>query len=429
MIKKSILQNMLAVLARAALRRHRPLIIGVTGSVGKTSARLAVYAMLKKKYRVRTAEKNYNNEIGLPLTILGISHHGRDVFAWSVALARAALRAYGLLMSIDYPEVLVLEYGVDKPGDMDQLLSVARPDIVVVTAIGETPVHVEFFKNKEELVAEKAKIVAAVPSDGTVVLNCDDTKAYGMRVKTAARIVTFGMSEQADVRAGNASVTIAPNGMPTGMALKVEYNGSVVPVWLTGALGMPQAYAAAAAAAVGTALDMHLVEISEALADYIPPAGRMRVLKGKNNSLILDDTYNAAPAAVAAALETLRSLPGKRKIAVLGGMLELGRLSDHVHLAIGEQAVGIADFIVTVGSRATGIGDAAADRGFDRKNILSFPDAARAGKAIAPMLQEGDIVLVKGSQSIRMERAVEHLIADPEAASALVRQESHWKKK
>ncbi|MEK7541761.1 MAG: Mur ligase family protein, partial [Patescibacteria group bacterium] len=160
MIQKSILQKILAVLARQTIRKYKPVIIGITGSVGKTSARLATYAVLKNKFSVRTAEKNYNNEIGLPLTILGIPHSGRNIFAWAYQLAIAARRLAVSLAYRRYPEVLILEYGVDCPGDMGYLLKIARPDIAVTTAIGEVPVHVEFFKSPEELIAETAKLVA-----------------------------------------------------------------------------------------------------------------------------------------------------------------------------------------------------------------------------------------------------------------------------
>src|SRR3989344_9107367 len=161
---RELLQKILAFLARAAVKKYSPLVIGVTGSVGKTSVREAIFAALKKKYRVRTAEKNYNNEIGFPLAILGIPPCGRNVFRWIRELLGVFVNLY--LRRREYPEILVLEYGIDHPGDMDYLLSIARPLIAVVTAIGDVPVHVEFFKSPEELIAEKRKLVAALPKDG-----------------------------------------------------------------------------------------------------------------------------------------------------------------------------------------------------------------------------------------------------------------------
>lgn len=402
------------------------MIIGVTGSVGKTSARMAIYAVLKKKYRVRTAEKNYNNEIGLPLTIIGIPHYGRNILGWLYGLIRANKR---IVWFRRYPEILVLEYGVDRPGDMEYLLSIARPNIVVVTAIGEVPAHVEFFKDAEELMNEKARMVAALPLDGYAILNHDDYAVYDMKEKTEAHVLTFGADAHSEVRIiWNDAEALGRGEMPEGIAFKIEYNGSVVPVRLDGAFGMPQASAAAAAAAVGIVLKMNLVEISEMLRSYAPPSGRMRLLEGKNNSLIIDDTYNAAPEAMRAALDTLKSLPGKRKIAVLGDMLEIGKYTEQAHRAIGDQAAGFTDLLFCVGPRAKFIVDEARQRGMPGERIFIFDDSLSAGRGLESMIEEGDLILVKGSQGMRMERAVEQIMANPErAGELLVRQEGYWK--
>ena len=415
---KTILQKILAALARATIRKYKPLIIGVTGSVGKTSARMAAYAVLGKKFRARTAEKNYNNEIGLPLAILGIPHYGHNMFAWSVALATAAFKIYGLAKTIDFPEVLVLEYGVDRPGDMDYLLSIARPGIALVTAIGDIPVHVEFFKNREALIQEKTKLVGALPAGGYAILNRDDRAVYDMRGKTSARILTFGRDVHADIKIANEHPAVSLS----GITFKLEYKGSTVPVRLDGLFGAPQVYACAAGVALGLANEMHLVEAVEALQGYTPPPGRMRIIEGLRGSHILDDTYNSAPEAMRAALETLADMPAARKIAVLGDMRELGDYTETAHRAIGLQAARCADMIYCVGEHAKYIAEEAIAAGFDRSNISLFPDAGAAGTALKPLIRERDLVLVKGSQSMRMEKIVEALMARPsEAPSFLVR--------
>lgn len=465
-MKKSILQKILAALARATIRRYKPLIIGVTGSVGKTSTRLAIFAVVNGKYRAATAEKNYNNEIGLPLAILGIPHYGRNVFAWGAALASAAMKAYGLAKTIGkYPEVLVLEYGVDRPGDMDMLLKIARPSIGVVTAIGDVPAHVEFFSDPGEVIREKAKLIRALPADGYAILNHDDDAVLDMGEGTLAHPLTFGIDEDSDVRMANYKLLSVRAGdgteMPEGITCKFAYRGSEVPVRLDGVFGMPHAYAAAAAAAVGAALGMNLVrsksrrnvgtadapvahrtshgmnliEIAEALRAYTPPPGRMRLLKGNRNSYILDDTYNAAPESMRTALDTLEMLPGARKIAILGDMRELGRYSEAAHRAIGDQAAAFVDLLFCVGPAARFISDEAKTRGVEHNprllsthQVFTFDDAAEAGRALEPMLRRGDVILVKGSQSMRMERVVEEIMADPEhAQELLVRQEGSWK--
>lgn len=429
-MSRYILQKILAALARAAIKKYSPIIVGITGSVGKTSAREAIFAALKKKYRVRTAEKNYNNEIGFPLAILGINHYGRNVFKWLSAFVRVLWRLSASARD-RYPEILVLEYGIDRPGDMDYLLSIAKPLIAVVCAIGDVPVHVEFFKDPEEVIAEKRKLVAALSKDGWAVLNRDDNAVYEMAEKISAHTLTFGFEEHSKIKIINYQLSIFKDeklgDIPDGISFKIEYSGHLVPFWIFGGFGKPQAYAGAAAAAVGMALDLNLVEISEALRSYISPPGRMRLLHGIKNSFILDDTYNAAPEAMRSALDTLKSLPGKRKIATLGDMLEIGRYAEEVHRAIGVQAAGFIDLLITVGPRAKFIAEETITRGI---KTMKFDDPESAGKALDPLIQPGDLVLVKGSQSMRMEKAVREIMAQPEKAEELlVRQDEYWLKR
>lgn len=434
---KSILQSILANLARRVLRKYKPVIVGITGSVGKTTTRTAVFTVLSKKYRVRTAEKNYNNEIGLPLMILGISYRGRNIVKWAADIARTYINL--VLRTSAYPEVLVLEYGIDRPGDMDHLLSIARPNIAVVTAIGDVPAHIEFFKDPEDAANEKSKLVTALPADGFAILNHDDYAVYDMNEKIKAHVATFGFEEHAELRIVNYELRITKDAelgdVPAGIAFKLQQNGSTVPVRLNGFFGKPAAYATAAAAGVGLALGMNLVEISEALCPYQAPPGRMRLLRGIKNSFILDDTYNAAPEAMRSALDTLDTLPSTRKIAVLGDMLEIGRYTEQVHRTIGDKAAQFVDVLVTVGARAKFIADEALSGGVEhkqghlsREKVLSFDDPVEAGRFLDRVIKPGDLILVKGSQYMRMEKVVEEIMAHPERASELlVRQEEYWK--
>lgn len=394
------------------LRRYRPFVIAITGSVGKTSAKEAIYAVLRSQHheRVRRTTMNLNTEIGVPLTILGIEGAGKNVVRWMPRLARAAA---GVVWSPRYPDVLILEMGADRPGDIRYLAELARPNVAVVTAIGEVPVHVEFFAGPRTLAREKARLVEMVRPDGWVVLNFDDLTVLEMRERADVRVLTFGFGEGADVRATAYEIRTREedNGraVPEGVSFKIEYGGSIVPVRLTGAFGKGSAYAALAAGAVGIAMKMHLVEISEALAEYIPPPGRMRLSSGIKQTFLIDDSYNASPQAVREALETIADLPARRRIAVLGDMLELGKYAEAAHRAVGEQAAGTVDAFVAVGERMRFAADEAIARGMTQERVKMFSTNAEAGRFVQELLEPGDLVLVKGSRAMHMEEVVEEL--------------------
>ena len=215
------------------------------------------------------------------------------------------------------------------------------------------------------------------------------------------------------------------------MTAEISYNGTSVPLEVIGAVGAHAFLPALAAAAVGCALHKPLDEIVGALGSYNPPPGRTRLLRGIKNTLIIDDTYNASPAATAAALTTLGMINTKgRKIAALADMMELGRHSTLEHRKIGEQVAKQADMLVTVGFRARDIAQGALDNEMPDNNILQFEDSGKAGAELQNLIKEGDCILIKGSQSMRMERVVEELMAEPERAEELlVRQDAEWKKR
>ena len=337
---KSILEKILAIFARRVIQRYQPIVIGITGSVGKTSTREAIAVVLRKRFQIRTPEKNYNNEIGLPLTILGIRHPGKSILGWVLGLCLAFFRAYGF--RTEYPEVLILEYGIDRPGDMDVLVAIARPHIAVVTKIGNIPVHVEFFRDPFALADEKAKLVKAIPRDGYAVLTRDDDAVFEMRRHAKFRSVSYGKALDADIRIMNSELRMKKDGVfgevPDGISFKIQFKGKATPAFLPNTAGMPQLYSAGAAAAVGILMRMGIDEVLGALREYEPLPGRLRILRGIKDSLLIDDTYNAAPESMREALALLETLHGKRKIAVLGDMLEIGRYSEDAHRALGRQA-------------------------------------------------------------------------------------------
>ncbi|MEK7123582.1 MAG: Mur ligase family protein [Patescibacteria group bacterium] len=435
-----ILRYILKLFAKAVIWKYQPTVVGITGNVGKSSSKEAIFAVVNSRFsagggsavggKARRNLKNYNNEIGLPLAILGEESAGKNIFKWLAIFLRASRL---LAFRLSYPEILILEMGADKPGDIGYLLSIVRPKIGVVTAIGEIPAHVEFFAGPEELALEKSKLAAALPADGFAILNFDDDTVLAMKNKTKAHPLTFGLGEGASVRATDIHLSFRrEDGEPSGgLSFKVSHKGSIVPVRLANVFGKHQIYAALAALAVGSALNMNLVEISQALAGYKSPPGRLNLLKGIKNTVILDDTYNASPMAARAALETLGEISLEsqaRKIAVLGDMLEIGKYTIGAHQEIGRIARKIADVIFTVGPRAKFIAEEAEELGFPKDKIFRFDDSAAAGKELQKILQEGDLILVKGSQSMRMEKIVEEIMAEPlRAKELLARQGEEWK--
>jgi UDP-N-acetylmuramoyl-tripeptide--D-alanyl-D-alanine ligase len=420
------LKRFLRLLAKLTLWRYKPKIVGITGNVGKTSAKIATKYVLAEKFRVRASAKSFNNELGLPLTIIGDYENTGGVFFWLKVIIYGIFRI--IFKSRKYPEVLVLEYGVDRPNDMNYLLDIARPDIGVVTAIGDIPVHVEYFTGKEALAREKSKLINQLPVTGFAILNADDLTVYRMKEKTRSQVMTFGFTENAGIKISYFETNFNEN--LRGVTFKLNYGGSFIPVRLNGVLGKAKGYTAAIAASVGLVLGVNLVNISEALSKIESPPGRMSLIKGIKGSWIIDDTYNASPLAVTAALETLSEIKSKRKIAVLGDMLEIGKYTAEAHEQIGDLAAEKADILISVGMRGKFISHSAIKSGMDKKNVHHFDNINDAGMFLQEIIKEGDLILVKASQSVRLEKVVKEVMAEPERAKELlVRQNKEWLQK
>jgi len=425
---RKFLQYTLRIAAILVLKKYKPRIVAITGSVGKTSAKEAVFAVLRPYFRVRKNEKNYNNEIGAPLTIIGGVDAKRNVLLWLWNYFKAILL---ILLPFRYPRVLVLELGADKPGDIRYLTEFIKPEISVVTAVGEIPVHVEFFAGPESVAREKRILVEVLPVWGWAILNYDDATVFDMRERTEAHILTYGFGEGAKILATHYEIDPpsldGSGGDMGGINFKINHDGSFVPIRLAGRFGKQNVYPALAAAAVGIVLGLNLIEIAEALDGWQASPGRMRMLKGVKKSWIIDDTYNASPMATHAALDTLRDLgagkgemPERRRIAVLGDMLELGKFSIEAHEAVGQRARECADLLFTVGPRGKLIADEAVKTGMPRENVFSFDTSDEAGEFLESKIKEGDLILVKGSRSMRMEKIVRDIMAEPQKAEKLL---------
>ncbi|MDB5265128.1 MAG: UDP-N-acetylmuramoyl-tripeptide--D-alanyl-D-alanine ligase [Parcubacteria group bacterium] len=420
-ILRSIAASILASLARGVLHRYKPQIVMVTGSVGKTSTKDALAACLSTHYFLRASDKSYNSEFGVPLTIIGVKTPWNNPIEWIKVFWEGFVLQ---ILPSHYPNLLVLEVGADRPGDLAKILKIATPDLVVVTRLPEVPVHVEAYAGPQAVREEEFLPALALPAGAPLILSADDIYARQMAARLQAKVITYGYAEDADVRLLDSSFT--DTGLP-GMCADIDTGEGKCRLEARGVLGRQQLFAPAAAFAAARELGLTAKEALKGLSRYSPPPGRARILPGKHHSLIIDDTYNASPAAVEEALAALMLIGNaKRRIAVLGDMLELGRYSVEEHARIGKLAAKEVDMLITVGSRARSMRTAAIEAGMAEGLALSYDTPKEAADFILETLKEGDVVLLKGSQSVRMERAVEMLLLDSADVKQLVRQEKEW---
>jgi UDP-N-acetylmuramoyl-tripeptide--D-alanyl-D-alanine ligase len=365
--------NTLAALQRLAAYwrgKYRVKVVGITGSVGKTTCKELTAAVLSSGYQVLKSEANLNTEIGLPLALLQLRPEHERV---------------------------VLEMGMYGLGDVRLLCQMARPQIGVVTNVG--PVHLERLGTLEAIAQAKAELVESLPVDGWAVLNGDDPLVAAMAERTSARVALFGESPQCSVR----GTVLSTSGLE-GISFRLTCDDESVDVSAP-LPGRHNLYNALAAATVGLADGLSLQEVAAALAaaDVLL---RLRVLSGPQGSTILDDTYNASPASMLAALDLLDELPG-RHLALLGDMLELGTFEEEGHCLVGERAAQNTDILYTVGERGRIIGEAAQAAGHQDVRFLASKEAAAA--AIRETLSEGDHLLVKASRAMALETVIEEL--------------------
>ncbi len=348
-------------------------VAAVTGSNGKTTTKEMMAAVLQALGPVLKPEGSFNNQWGLPLTLLSLSAEHRAV---------------------------ALELGANTPGEIAMLSAISRPTVGVVTVVASA--HTEFFGSLDGVQAEKSALVAAVPPDGTVVLNADDRRVVAMRRRSRARVVTFGIDKPADVSATGIEADAR------GLRFTLVTPGARRAVAMAFA-GAHNAVNALAAAGAGIALGLPAEVVADGLERARPAKGRC-VWRQAGRLQVLDDTYNANPASVQAALAVLASAGDARRIVVLGDMLELGEISDAAHREAGRLVArsGAAEF-VGVGPRAQAAVEAARAAGLaESHHAPTFEDTvALLLKRLAP----GDAVLVKGSRGMRMERVADALVA------------------
>jgi UDP-N-acetylmuramoyl-tripeptide--D-alanyl-D-alanine ligase len=355
-------------------RQHELRVIGVTGSVGKTTTKELTAAVLARRYVTLKSEASYNNEIGLPLTLVHVT---------------------------DEHERAVLEMGMYDVGEIAGLARIAQPHVGVVTIIG--PVHLERAGTIERIVQAKSELVQALPPapDGVAILNYDDDRVRGMAQATRARVFYYGLSPEADLWADG----IEGLGLE-GIRFQLHYRGETLYVKIP-LLGRHSVHTALRAAAVGLVEGMNWQEIIEGLRGPSPQL-RLFAVPGPEGAIILDDTYNASPASTIAALNLLDELDG-RKIAVLGDMLELGDYEREGHEKVGMRALEVADVLITVGPRGRVIGEAAVRWGMPADRVHTVEESVEVVALLEHMVTSDDVILVKGSRAVRMEEIVNAL--------------------
>lgn len=364
-----------------ALRDDRPIpAVGITGNVGKTTAKQAAVATLGARYRVLASASSYNNEIGVPLTFLDAE---------------------------PTHEVAVVELGFYVLGEIADLCALVRPRVGVITRIPERPVHFSRTPSVEAIAAGKAELIEALPQGGVALLNADDARVRALAGRTRARVVLYGEAPDADLRA-----TDVHDEALDGLAFRVTYRGDSA----AARMPMPGRHLLAAGlSAIGAAVELGvpLDEAAVALGAMEPPAHRMGVRRTPGLTVI-DDSYNASPAAVHAVLALLRDVP-TRRIAVLGDMRELGTLSEAAHEDAGRDAARSADALVAVGELARTVARAAREAGM--REVHEAADAAAALVIVRRIARRGDTVLVKGSRAVGLD-AVADALARAEAVAA-----------
>ncbi|HEY3082867.1 MAG TPA: UDP-N-acetylmuramoyl-tripeptide--D-alanyl-D-alanine ligase [Chloroflexota bacterium] len=362
--------NPVAGLQRVAAAHREALevgVIGVVGSVGKTTTKEVLAQVLRRRFKLLASWGNFNNEIGLPIVLLELT---------------------------DEHERAILEMGAYKVGEIAELCRIAQPQVGVVTTIG--PTHLESFGSLDATEEAKGEIVEALPETGLAVLNGDDERVSRIALRASCPVAWYGVGERNLIRA----TAIETRGLE-GIAFTLLYPGGSLRIE-SPLIGRHSVYPCLAAAAVATADEMPEAEIASALAE--PPARlRLRPLPGRNGSTILDDSYNAAPISAAAALDVL-SEHGRRRVAVLGDMLELGEVEEEAHRTVGRRVAAAADVLYAVGRRARLIGEEAERAGLGEVHYAD--DALSVGYEPRP----GDLVLVKGSRGMRLERLVQKLV-------------------
>lgn len=407
-MSRFIIKKILGFLTRKILKKYQPKIVAVSGSFGKTSTKEAIFCVLNNHFRVRRTPANLNTDIGVPLTIIDGKDARRNILGWFYNFWRGLKLI--LLKDKNYPEILVLEMAADRPGDLKYLTQLAPPDISVLTGIGEPPVHLANYSSLEALLLEKSYLFRNLKADGIAILNEDSPNDYFKKI-IKTKLITFGFSDSSQLKILDYRFHQEDfeNLADSFITFNLEWQGNIVPFKMP-VIYKSYASSAAAAAAVALAFNLNLVMISDALTHFSPPEHRLSLKKGIKGTWLIDDSYNASPDSLLAALECLLQFQAKRKIAVLADMLELGKETEPAHLKIGKIIFNYTDVFFAIGPKMKFAFEAASEESLYSERLFWFENSAEAKIPLQQFLKEGDLVLIKGSHAMRMEEILNEIL-------------------
>ena len=412
---KRFVQAVLEHYVKRYFKKHPDVqLIVVAGSVGKTTTKMAIATVLAEQFRVRVEEGNHNAELSAPLAILGIEYptNIRSITQWREVFKAAKIR-------IQQPtdvDVIVQELGTDRIGQLPHFGKYLKPQLAVITAVADE--HMEFFKTLDAVAMEE---LSAANFSEMALINRDDIDGKYADDITNPYLSTYGSSgvaeyrfEETDFRVdvGYTGNIISPDGKPIPVQVNV--------------IGEAATRAVAAAAAVGIKLGMGREQLASGIAKIVPVSGRMNLLRGQDESYIIDDTYNSSPRAVTTSLATLYQVPAPQKIAVLGDMTELGDMSAEAHAYAGTLCTpSQLDWVITVGAQSEKyLADEARKQGCQ---VRSFQNAQQAGAFVHQVMTHGSVILFKGSQNNGyLEEAIKIVLHDTRDEAKLVRQSTEW---
>ena len=424
--------NIIAYQAKLVCKLEKPFIIGITGSVGKTSTRQAIYLLLTKanKHNVIQAKKSYNGEIGLPLTILQKDSGFSNPIEWIKVIATSSGKIFFSLLSSFHlkkgVKFIVAEYGIDHIGEMDKQLNVIIPDVALITKIA--PVHTQNLLNLDVISQEKGKIFTSLSSGSSAIVNLDDPYINKIAPHIKAKKITYG-KQRKGISIGYSNFNETEKGISFTLHDNIRENKYIVRIPV---LGKHHVYIILPAIAIGSLFNIPPKKIAEIFKEYKTPKGRLRILKGINNSLIIDGSYNASPLTMNSTIKTVCIFKNRCRILFLGDMRELGKQEKDEHKKLAKLIVEYSDYVVLIGPlTAQYTKPELLKLGYNKNHIFSSLSSEEGGKFINKLilrLKKKAVVVCKGSQNaIRLEKGIKMFLSkQEEPEKVLVRQEKQW---